>query len=159
MLVLTRLTTYRQVHAIPFCPHHREKKAQAITDKNYTVPGAYSISPTLVSGLKDIKLGASSPLASVEAVKDAITATIERVKAAGGIPNTASSNPRYVAFNSHTPYELRVSSDAIKGGFYGRLNALQGAKSTYYTGAAFERHGSSEVWAFTEGVVKNLLAA
>ncbi|KAG8529124.1 uncharacterized protein KY384_005759 [Bacidia gigantensis] len=129
------------------------------------VTGAYYTSLVSDTGIPDIdsitNVGADTPynLPPDAAVKSAIVATINRIKTASGIPGTTPSTPKFVAFNSHTPYELRVSSDAIKGGFYAQLNALQGAggaKSTFYTGAAFARHGSGDVWAFTEGIVAGL---
>ena len=51
------------------------------------------------------------------------------------------------------PYELRVSAQAIEAGFYGNLTALQGVRNTYWTGAAFDKHDSGDLWAFTEGLL------
>ena len=140
-------------------------KVVSTTDQSPSiVPAAYGIDPTLVPGVKNINFGAPAPLASDAAVKSAILSAIQRVKSASGIPGTTASDPTFVAYNSHTPYELRVSSDAIKNGFYTKLNALQGAKgsggkSTWYTGAAFDRHDSGDLWAFTAGIVNDIVGA
>ena len=149
------------MHSLP--SNSRRKQSQSLTNQS-PVPAAYSIDPTIIPGLKDIKFGSTVPLDSNAAVKSSILATIQRIKTAASVPNTTASDPKFVAFNSHTPYELRVSSDAIQGGFYTKLNALQGAKgdagkSTWYTGAAFDRHDSGDLWAFTEGVVGDIIGA
>ncbi len=55
------------------------------------------------------------------------------------------------------PYELRVSAQAIEAGFYGYLNALQGVRNTYWTGVAFDKHDSGDLWAFTEGLLGEIV--
>lgn len=69
-----------------------------------------------------------------------------------------AATPEFVAYNSHTPYELRVSADAIAAGFYQNLTALQGQRNTYWTGAAFDRHDSGDLWAFTAGLLPRIAA-
>ncbi|KAL8792199.1 MAG: hypothetical protein Q9195_005221 [Heterodermia aff. obscurata] len=63
----------------------------------------------------------------------------------------------FVAVSDHAPYELRVSAQAIKAGFYRKLMALQGEGGTWWTGAAFDRHDSGSLWGFTEGVVGRMV--
>lgn len=90
-------------------------------------------------------------------MKASILAEIQTLKTAGTI-STIEAKPDFVAYNSHTPYELRVSNTSVENGFYGKLNKLQGQKSTWYTGAAFDRHDSGDLWAFTEGLVGEIFA-
>lgn len=122
-----------------------------------TVPAPYNIAPTALTGLKDIKYGATSALPSDAAVKAAIIADIARFKTANGFTSASPSEPEFVAYNSHTPYELRVSTQAIEAGFYGNLTALQGVRNTYWTGAAFDKHDSGDLWAFTEGLLGGIV--
>ena len=47
---------------------------------------------------------------------------------------------------------LLLQLDPLRG-FYDDLYALQGYRSTWYTGAAFHVHDSSRLWNFTETTV------
>jgi hypothetical protein len=41
---------------------------------------------------------------------------------------------------------LHVGPRDIAGGFYKRLNALQGRNNTYWSGAAWHSHNSARIW-------------
>jgi hypothetical protein len=110
------------------------------------LPGLYSISPTGVPGLFDVKYGSAHAI-PVDQVKADILATVALLKNAG-LPVT--NQAQFAAFNSHTPFELTVPTEAIAGGFYKNLYALQGRRGTWWTGAAFDTHDSSLLWNFTE---------
>lgn len=128
------------------------------------MPALYSITPsgvfgnTGVPGLKDVTFGASSALASDADVKAAIVTGITEFQTANGFTTASHLQPELVAYNSHAPYALRVSAQAVEAGFYAKLTALQGARNTYWTGAAFDKHDSSDLWAFTEGLVGKIAA-
>lgn len=51
-----------------------------------------------------------------------------------------------------------MPADAVAKGFYRDLTKLQGQKSTYWTGAAFNKHDSGDMWAFTEGLLGRVVA-
>lgn len=110
------------------------------------LPGLYTISSTGFPGLFDIKYGSVDAI-PIAQVKADILATVARLKNAR-LP--ATDQAQFVAFNSHTPFELTVPTKAIAGGFYKSLYALQGRRSTWWTGAAFHTHDSSLLWNFTE---------
>lgn len=78
-----------------------------------------------------------------------------RLRTAGTLNTTT---PEFAAYESHTPFELTVPKEAIAGGFYKDLYALQGQRHTWYTGAAFHTHDSSLLWQFTEGLIPDILA-
>ena len=118
------------------------------------LPGLYSIGPTRVPGLFDVKVGSAYALPDAQ-VKQLIIDTVLRLKTAGTLNTTT---PDFAAYSSHTPFELTVPKEAIAGGFYARLYALQGQRHTWYTGAAFDTHDSSLLWQFTEGILPGLLA-
>ena len=97
---------------------------------------------------------------SDSAAQATILSNIQELKTVGTIQSTTSpdTTPEFAAYNSHTPYELRVSADAIAEGFYKNLTALQGQRHTYYTGAAFNKHDSGDLWAFTAGLLPQIAA-
>ena len=118
------------------------------------LPGVYSISPTGVPGLHNVKYGSPQQLSDLQ-VKADIVASVKRLRTAGTLPTTT---PEFAAFASHSPFELTVSTDAIKAGFYQNLYGLQGRNRTYYTGAAFHTHDSSLLWQFTEALLPSIAA-
>ncbi|GGK97999.1 NAD(P)/FAD-dependent oxidoreductase [Mangrovihabitans endophyticus] len=119
------------------------------------LPGVYSISPTGVPGLHNVKYGSPGSLPAHH-VKADILASIRRMRAAGTIDG--SGRPEFAVFASHTPFELTVPTSAIAAGFYRELSALQGHNSTFWTGAAFHTHDSSLLWQFTESLLPRLTA-
>jgi hypothetical protein len=115
----------------------------------FKLPGLYGILPTRIPGLFDFKYGSEDDLSEAE-VKSNIIADVERLRTAGTFNTT---KPEFEVFSSHTPFELTVPTKDIAEGFYRKLYALQGKWNTYYTGATFDTHDSSLLWAFTEANV------
>jgi len=91
-------------------------------------------------------------------VKADILATNARLVERLGYP-ALNATPKFVGFNAHNPFELTVSTQAISDGFYGRLEALQGRRQTWWTGAAWQAQDSSSLWSFTEDTVLPKLVA
>ncbi|EOD45632.1 putative amine flavin-containing superfamily protein [Neofusicoccum parvum UCRNP2] len=127
------------------------------------LPAAYYFAPTRVAGTFDVKFGAPigafadpSGAAPAAAVSASIVATAERLRVANGWGADGES-PAFVAFSDHGPFEMVVGADAVAGGFYRRLGALQGYRGVWWTGAAWHTHDSSLLWRFTEGVVERLV--
>ncbi|RDW79105.1 uncharacterized protein DSM5745_05957 [Aspergillus mulundensis] len=58
-----------------------------------------------------------------------------------------------VALESHWPTALTVPPDEARSGFYQKLYALQGRRSTYYTGYAFCTDYSPQLWNYTLNIV------
>lgn len=136
----------------------------ATTPQNTPVlPAVYAFNPTGVPDLHRVKFGSPYALASDAEVQTAIVASLRRLQQSdsggGAVPAvTATNATEFAVFASHTPFELTVSSEAIAGGFYRELNALQGQRHTYYTGAAFHTHDSSLLWQFTEPLLPRVVA-
>jgi hypothetical protein len=118
------------------------------------LPGLYGVSPTGIPGLYNVKYGSPSPLPEEQVRRD-IRTEIERVAKAGTYPVVFEG---LEVFSSHTPFELHVPPAAIAGGFYRRLNALQGRNRTYYSGAAFHSHNSTRIWAGMETLLPSIAA-
>ncbi|TID22046.1 flavin-containing superfamily amine oxidase [Venturia nashicola] len=117
-----------------------------------TMPILYVIQPSGIPGLHQVYFGSSNEM-SDEQVKSSILSTIAKVVAGAKYP-PAPGPVEFVAFENHKPFTLAVSADAIKNGFYRKLNALQGKRNTWWTGAAWQTHDSSQIWDYTE---KNVL--
>jgi hypothetical protein len=129
-------------------------KAAATPANLPPLPGLYSVSPTPVPGLTNVKYG-SSTLLSDRVVRAAIRADIERVKVPGVGPIFVEE---LATFKSHSPYALMVSPGDIRRGFYAALEGLQGRRRTFYAGAAFQTHSSAAIWAYVEGMLPELAA-
>ncbi|AGZ38854.1 NAD(P)/FAD-dependent oxidoreductase [Actinoplanes friuliensis] len=119
-----------------------------------SLPGVYSISPSGIPGLHQVKYGSPYQL-SETSVKADILAGVKRLRTAGTVD---TRTPEFAVFSSHSPFELTVPTGAIKSGFYKKLGALQGRNRTFYTGAAFHTHDSSLLWQFTEALLPRIAA-
>jgi hypothetical protein len=120
------------------------------------LPSVYSIQETRVPGLHTAYYGAPRSLAtsasSDATIQAAILRDIQRLQSSN--PKLmAQTKPNFVAFSSHAPFYLQVSGIDTQHGFYKSLYALQGARKTYWTGAAFRGQDSSSLWRFNEQIV------
>jgi Flavin containing amine oxidoreductase len=118
------------------------------------LPGVYSVTPTGLPDLWHVKYGSPVPLPEQQVRRD-IAAGIRRLATAGTVPVTLEG---LETFKAHVPFELTVSTADIAAGFYRELTALQGHNRTYYNGAAFQSHNSSELWQFTEALLPKIVA-
>lgn len=118
------------------------------------LPGAYSFS--INQGLTQVYYGSPEVLPE-EDVKADILATVKRIQEARGI--STDKTPDWLAFANHAPFNLMVSNEAIRDGFYEKLYALQGQRHTFYNGAAWHTQDSSVLWKFTEDYVLPILLA
>lgn len=119
----------------------------------YALPGIYMIQACKIPGHLNVKYCSLKSVPEA-AVKQDIIDAIQRVNNAGTV---ATTTPEFVAFHAHMPFELTVSVDEIQDGFYKKLNGLQGAKHTYWSGATFHAHDSSKLWVFTEKLVQHII--
>ena len=116
------------------------------------LPGIYSLTPTPIPGLWNVKYGSPVPLPDAM-VRRAIAADIRRLASVGSFPVVFEG---FEIFSNHQPFELMVGSGDIAGGFYRSLQALQGRRNTFYTGAAFQTNDSSRIWRFTESLLPQI---
>ncbi|KAM7212971.1 hypothetical protein V8F06_011625 [Rhypophila decipiens] len=66
--------------------------------------------------------------------------------------------PEFALFASHDPFGLTVSVEAIREGFYDKLNALNGHRNTFYTGAAYQAHDASLLFEYTDGLLRKFFS-
>ena len=58
---------------------------------------------------------------------------------------------------AHGPFNIQVSTENIKKGFYSKLYALQGPRSTFWSGSTWTAQDSATIWAYTKNVVLPLI--
>ena len=118
------------------------------------LPGIYALNPHPTTGLVQVYYGSPQTLSEDQVRADIITA-VQRIQKARSMSITT---PEFVAFATHTPFNMMVSCDAIRDGFYKKLYALQGQRHTFYNGASFHTQDSSVLWRFTEQLLPRILA-
>ena len=118
------------------------------------LPALFALSPSNVPGLFNVKAGSVVQLPDA-AAQGLITQSIERLQRAGTIP---ASEIGFADFSGHVPYEMSVSAQDVAAGFYSRLYALQGRRSTFWNGAAFQAHDSVLLWQYAETLLPQILA-
>lgn len=112
------------------------------------MPGLYFVAASPIPNVYQVYYTSPYALSEEFVKKDVLTTTAKLVKAFGFPP--VNGTPEFVGFNDHRPFELTVSTDAVVGGFYDKLNGLQGKRNTWYTGATWQAHDSSLIWNWTE---------
>ncbi|RAL08489.1 amine oxidase, flavin-containing superfamily [Aspergillus homomorphus CBS 101889] len=117
-------------------------------------PAVYVLRPTQSPNLTSIFYGSIDEMSETE-VKSHMTQSVLTLRNAG----YQVQAPEFVAYASHAPFLLTVSADAIRGGFYRDLNALQGHRKTYYMSATFNTHDSAQVWRFVDEMLKKYFMA
>ena len=120
------------------------------------LPAIYGVSATGIPNLHNVMYGSNTVISSAQA-QSAILADLNKLVATGVA--SPSAKPEFAIFSNHSPFELTVPAKAIAGGFYKRLYALQGQRNTYYTGAAWHTHDSTELWIFTEKLIPRIVAS
>lgn len=120
-------------------------------------PGPYMFATIDGLNLTSVYFGTSSTTTSDADVKSAILTALSKYKSANGI--TSAATPSWAVFKSHTPFNLMVSSAAIKDKFYQKLYALQGVNSTFYNGAAWHTQDSGLLWKFTDDYILPIILA
>lgn len=64
----------------------------------------------------------------------------------------------WVSFSVHGPMHARLSVEDVRAGFFQDLNALQGQRSTWWTGGAFSCNFQTTLWEFDETLIPKILA-
>jgi hypothetical protein len=120
------------------------------------LPLLYAISATGVPSLHAVFYGSTFYLSDDQVMANILSEIAEISQGAGFPP--IPSNVQFDDFKAHVPFELTVSPDAIKNGFYDQINGLQGYRQTLWTGAAWQTQSSSLIWNFTEhNIIPKLL--
>jgi hypothetical protein len=124
------------------------------------LPAMININPTVNPNLTLLYYGTQiGQTLSDDVVKNDIIAGLKRYQVQN--PNDAKrTEPEFVVFSNHSPYNLFVNSEDTKNGFYKKLYALQGKRNTWWTGATWKAQDSSSSWQYTEdSVLPGLIAS
>ncbi|KAK7431941.1 hypothetical protein QQZ08_001560 [Neonectria magnoliae] len=76
---------------------------------------------------------------------------------AGAVETPESSELDFVAFAEHGPMHARVSAEELKDGFIQDLYALQGLRSTWWTGGAWFAQFQTHLWWYNDILIPKLL--
>ncbi|KAH8645976.1 FAD dependent oxidoreductase [Tricladium varicosporioides] len=109
---------------------------------------------TGIPGLHSFHVVSTSPM-SADQASAKVVQEVAKMNAQGSVqvgPGTVET------ITSHTPIQMQVPSAAIRNGFYRHLYALQGKQNTFWTGHTWAMDDSSILWAFTEGIIAQLVA-
>ncbi|KAI8941053.1 hypothetical protein NX059_002296 [Plenodomus lindquistii] len=121
------------------------------------MPAIYNVNPTANPTLTQVYYGTKiGQILSDDEAKAAIIADLKRYQTVNGLNAT---EPEFVAFSNHSPYNLCVGSEATKNGFYKKMYALQGKRNTFWSGATWRAHDSTASWKFTRDSVLPALIA
>ncbi|KAF8847003.1 FAD/NAD(P)-binding domain-containing protein [Acephala macrosclerotiorum] len=112
------------------------------------MPGIYAISYAGLPNLQTVYYTSPYALSDEEVKSEILDTTARLVKSMGYPP--ANGTIELVGFNNHAPFELTVSTNLVRSGFYESMNDLQGKRSTFWTGAAWQAQDSSQIWNWTE---------
>ncbi|KAF9889691.1 hypothetical protein FE257_006997 [Aspergillus nanangensis] len=63
----------------------------------------------------------------------------------------------WVDFSAHGPMHARVSVKDVRDGFFQKLTALQGGRSTWWTGGAFSVNFQTTLWEYDELILPGIL--
>ncbi|KAL5356292.1 hypothetical protein BJX96DRAFT_142586 [Aspergillus floccosus] len=63
----------------------------------------------------------------------------------------------WVDFSVHGPMHARVSVADVKAGFFQKLTALQGGRSTWWTGGAFSVNFQTTLWEYDDLIIPKIL--
>jgi hypothetical protein len=120
------------------------------------LPGAYVIQATAIPGVISIYYGSPQSKDTLPipdaTIKADMIASLKKLQAAN--PGTFNATePEFVVYTSHAPFYLQATEEDVETGIYDQLNALQGLRSTFWSGAAFRAQDSSMLWKFNEEIV------
>ncbi|KAH9218102.1 hypothetical protein DL95DRAFT_361060 [Leptodontidium sp. 2 PMI_412] len=117
------------------------------------IPGPNGIQASSAPGYFTTSVGFNDLNYTEESSQAVIRSDLARLAAVGGVPPGSAQAATFPFSSDHGPFNLRVSANDIKKGFYKKLLALQGKRNTYWCGAAFTGHNSGLVWNFNVGTV------
>ena len=73
---------------------------------------------------------------------------VQALAAAGTIPATHGTNLTIKAWSNHGAMDMRTTAENLQAGFIQNQYALQGHRSTYWTGGAFSNQLSTYLWGY-----------
>jgi hypothetical protein len=93
-----------------------------------------------------------------ETAKKLVQKNFETLVASGVVKQPANKALQWVAFEDHGAMHLRVSAKELKAGFIQKQYALQGKRSTWWTGGAFSVQFQTALWQYNDILLEKLVA-
>ncbi|KAF4333868.1 amine oxidase [Fusarium beomiforme] len=94
---------------------------------------------------------------SAEDAKDLIRRSLQDLMDGGAIPAGNCSDLEFRTFSDHGLLYRRWSADQLRDGIFAKAYALQGQRSTWYTGAFWMNNNAVMLWNTTETILKRML--
>lgn len=92
----------------------------------------------------------------VQGAHELVVDGFDKMVSSGVLAQTNASLD-FAVFENHGPMHLRVSGEELKAGFIQDQYALQGHRSTWYTGAAWSAQFTTVLWAFNDVLLPKML--
>ncbi|KAM7212487.1 beta-cyclopiazonate dehydrogenase [Rhypophila decipiens] len=84
---------------------------------------------------------------------------LQKMIASGALPAGTTSEFEIKGWENHGVMHAKVSAKELKNGFFKKLYALQGRRSTFWTGGAFAMNFQAVLWAFDDVLLPTLVAS
>ncbi|KAJ3541897.1 hypothetical protein NM208_g4391 [Fusarium decemcellulare] len=92
-----------------------------------------------------------------DAAKKLVQDDFDRLVESGAVEKPDSSELEFVAFAQHGPMHMRVSAEELEKGFIQHLYALQGLRSTWWTGGAWVAQFQTHLWWYNDILLPKLV--
>lgn len=92
-----------------------------------------------------------------QGAKDLFQKDFSKLIEAGVLEGDVDEEVSWVDFNVHGPMHARVAAEVVRGGFFQDLYALQGQRSTWWTGGAWATKFQTYLWDFNDVILPKLL--
>ncbi|OTA63777.1 hypothetical protein K449DRAFT_421857 [Hypoxylon sp. EC38] len=122
------------------------------------LPGLYVLTPVgVVDNVWEVKFGSPTADLSDDQVRAYIQAQIRTLRSVNNV--TSAKEPSFLAFSSHTTFQIQIAPEAIRDSFFRNLTSLQGGFGgrMFYSSAAFHTPYSALLWRFNQEVVLPLM--
>ncbi|KAF4454868.1 amine oxidase [Fusarium albosuccineum] len=93
----------------------------------------------------------------LEDAKSLVRSSLENLMNAGTIPAGNITHLNFMTFDDHGIMYRRWSADKLRDGIVSQANALQGLRSTWYTGAFWMNNNAAMLWNTTNAILPRML--
>lgn len=87
---------------------------------------------------------------STEDAQSLANDALQTLASAGTLPDTNGTDLTIQAWSNHGAMDMRTTAENLKSGYIQEQYALQGYRSTYWTGGAFANQLSTYLWAYNK---------
>lgn len=99
----------------------------------------------------------SQPETTLEEAQEVVQSALRNMINEGTLPPGNADEVEFKGFQNHGRLYKRWTADQLRNGTLGRLNALQGKRATWFTGAFWMNNDSAMLWNSTEVIVQRIV--